>query len=256
MIKRARAAAQAAEAEAWAAAEQGAERVRRMFPAWAVCAQACADTPHWTLLRKAVDWRADLIVVGSHGRSALARVLLGSVSQQVLHHAPCSVRIARGATSAATGPAGRGDRPVRLVLGVDGSVDSATAASAVGARAWPAGTEVLVVGVLDWYTLLGSLEFAHTGNTDDEATDHVLPRLARCVEAVGNDLRRSGLLATTRLTAGDPKRVLLHEAERVGADCVFLGARGHSRLERILIGSVSASVAARAHCSVEVVRHG
>ena len=43
-------------------------------------------------------------------------------------------------------------------------------------------------------------------------------------------------------------------AERWGADCVFAGAKGLSRLERFLVGSVSTAVAARAPCSVEVVR--
>jgi len=40
-------------------------------------------------------WHADLIVVGSHGRKGLARILLGSVSDYVAHHAPCSVQIVR-----------------------------------------------------------------------------------------------------------------------------------------------------------------
>jgi nucleotide-binding universal stress UspA family protein len=40
-------------------------------------------------------WHADLIVVGSHGRKGLARVLLGSVSDHVAHHASCSVQIVR-----------------------------------------------------------------------------------------------------------------------------------------------------------------
>jgi nucleotide-binding universal stress UspA family protein len=53
---------------------------------------------------------------------------------------------------------------------------------------------------------------------------------------------------------GDPKHVLLDEAEQWGADCLFVGARGLSRIERFLLGSVSAAVAARAQCSVEVVR--
>ena len=52
---------------------------------------------------------------------------------------------------------------------------------------------------------------------------------------------------------GDPKRVLIEEAEQWGADCIFVGARGLRRLERFLLGSVSTAVAARAHCSVEVV---
>jgi len=55
--------------------------------------------------------------------------------------------------------------------------------------------------------------------------------------------------------SGDPKRVLVEESKRWGADCIFVGSMGFSnRVERFLIGSVSSAVAARAHCSVEVVR--
>jgi len=67
-------------------------------------------------------------------------------------------------------------------------------------------------------------------------------------------LRTRGLTVSSVIKEGDPKHVLLDEAERWGADCIFVGARGLSRVERFLLGSVSAAVAARAHCSVEIVR--
>lgn len=47
------------------------------------------------IVRKAVDWQADFIIMGSHGRTGLTRFLMGSVSESVLHSAPCSVEIIR-----------------------------------------------------------------------------------------------------------------------------------------------------------------
>lgn len=47
------------------------------------------------ILSAARKWRAKLIVLGSHGRHGLARVVLGSVSEHVARHAPCSVEIVR-----------------------------------------------------------------------------------------------------------------------------------------------------------------
>jgi nucleotide-binding universal stress UspA family protein len=47
--------------------------------------------------RIAAEWSADLIVIGSHGRSGLGRVLLGSVAEAVVRHAACPVLITRTA---------------------------------------------------------------------------------------------------------------------------------------------------------------
>ena len=51
--------------------------------------------PQSVILDEAEDWRADLIVVGSHGYHAWKRFLLGSVSHSVVSHAKCSVEVVR-----------------------------------------------------------------------------------------------------------------------------------------------------------------
>lgn len=52
-------------------------------------------SPKQVLVEEAEAWKADMIVVGSHGRRGLDRFLLGSVSQAVALHARCSVEIVR-----------------------------------------------------------------------------------------------------------------------------------------------------------------
>jgi nucleotide-binding universal stress UspA family protein len=51
--------------------------------------------PKLVILDQATEWHADLIVVGSHGRKGLDHFLMGSVSEAVARHAPCSVEIVR-----------------------------------------------------------------------------------------------------------------------------------------------------------------
>jgi len=51
--------------------------------------------PKSRIIDVAAEWHADLVVVGSHGRKGLDRFLLGSVSEAVARHAPCSVEIVR-----------------------------------------------------------------------------------------------------------------------------------------------------------------
>ncbi len=51
--------------------------------------------PSAEIVKEAEEWPADLIVVGSHGYTGLKRLLLGSVAQSVVNHAPCSVEVVR-----------------------------------------------------------------------------------------------------------------------------------------------------------------
>ena len=63
----------------------------------------------------------------------------------------------------------------------------------------------------------------------------------------------SGLSASAHVLRGDPKAVLVQVCRESEIDCLFVGARGLTGVERFLLGSVSTSVAMHAPCSVEVV---
>ena len=97
---------------------------------------------------------------------------------------------------------------------------------AVAARAWPVGTEVRVV----------------------TAGDAVAPGEPQ------EKLRAAGLMTSEVTKHGEPVHVLIHEAEEWGADSIFVGNRNVHGLRHLLRGSVACAVAARAQCSVEVVR--
>ena len=234
--------------EARKLAVQASERIKAAFPSWTVETDACGDSPAWAVIKKADEWRADLVVVGSQGRSALDRLVLGSVSQKVLYEARCSVRVGRGDSK-------RDNSPPRIVIGVDGSPGAEAAVSAVAGRDWPGGTEARLVAVHSLQTLLAIQHFIQPVLV--AAREHVDDRVALAqsiADSSAEKLRAAGLVASAIASEGDPKRVLLNEAEEWQADCIFVGARGLRRIERFLLGSVSAGVAAQANCSVEVVR--
>jgi nucleotide-binding universal stress UspA family protein len=144
---------------------------------------------------------------------------------------------------------------VRLLIGVDGSPDAAAAVQAVAARAWPVGSTVRLVTALD-ARMRTALAFMHLPGQTKTALHGTDERgwMSGTLEAMAEPLHVRGLSVSSVITAGDPKQVLLDEAEHWGADGLFVGARGLGRTERFLLGSVSAAVAARTHCSVEVVR--
>ena len=91
----------------------------------------------------AKELQADLIMVGSHGHSAIGRFLLGSVAQAVLRIAPCPVEIVR----IPAGDAAPSSHPMKVLLATDGSGFSLAAAISVANRPWPDGTVFKVIGV-------------------------------------------------------------------------------------------------------------
>lgn len=72
-----------------------ADEAAREAPDLTVTTATYDGSPKDVLLAEAERWRADLVVVGSHGRGAAGRFLLGSVSHALALHAPCSVEIVR-----------------------------------------------------------------------------------------------------------------------------------------------------------------
>jgi nucleotide-binding universal stress UspA family protein len=209
--------------DARAFAERAAERVKATFPGWDVRPEVCCDAPTWAIIKMAYSGNPGLILVGSHRHSVVGgRLILGSVSQRVLYEARCSVRVARCSDEHREGP-------VRIVVGFNGSPGSELAVEAVESRAWPEGSEALIVTALDTQTPV----------SPDVPTEK---------------LRAAGLLTSGVARVGDPTHILVDEAKKWDADSIFVGTKDIHGFRHLLHGSVSAAVAARACCSVEVVR--
>ena len=225
-------------------AMKAAKRVSEHWPQWQIKTEVEFGSPASLILEKAYEWKADLIVMGAHGRSALGRFFFGSVSQKVLHEANCVVRVARE-------PEEHVGRRLRLIVGFDGSAGAKETLRVVTARNWPEGCEARIV-----YAAWPDVEFKSrplVGKIADWVVDEER-RIKKEIDQVVSDLNAAGLQTTAVIKAEDPKRLLISEAESCEADCIFVGARGLGKLERWRLGSVSSAVAARAHCSVEVVR--
>jgi nucleotide-binding universal stress UspA family protein len=74
------------------------------------------------------------------------------------------------------------------------------------------------------------------------------------VKSVGERLRKTGLKVETEVSNGDPRSVIVDQAEEWSADLVVVGSHGYTGLKRFLLGSVAQSVVSHAPCSVEVIR--
>jgi nucleotide-binding universal stress UspA family protein len=247
-VRRARAAALEALKQTRETAEAGCARIREICPKWNVQASALADSPAWAIVRTAREWHADLVLVGSHGRSMLERLFLGSVAQKVAVEAPCSVHVARPRLD-------RGLHHFRIMVAVDGSADSEAAVRAVLNRNWRLNADFRLVTVIDarlqsavaWPSLYADQWVLQH---DKEAKEWA----CRIVEHHAKLLYDAGRRVETHIYDGDPKQVLLKAANDLEADCIFIGAHGLHHAGHASLGTVALAVTNRAHCSVEIVR--
>lgn len=127
---------------------------------------------------------------------------------------------------------------MKIILAIDFSDASATAADEVAGRAWPAGTSIEVVHALD------------TAHVPDSALLEGWTRHAQqLVDRVAKRLDAKPVVVN-----GEPKAAIVDYARDSGADLVIVGPHQQSGLADFMLGSVAKAVIRYAPCSVEVVR--
>lgn len=205
-----------------------------------------AGNPTHIILTLASELDSDLIVLGARGHGRLERLLIGSVSDAVATHAPCSVvvvrppRVIEGAAS---------DPPEhRVLLGYDGSPSAKQALAEFKRFDWQGDTALIlsVHQVFDGfgqdYAELYELqsELPSPSELSSEASKLVAGTSAgiNCVEADGTHIGHT----------------LSQEANRHKSDLIMVGDNGHGMLEQFLLGSTSKYVLRHSDCSVWIAR--
>ncbi len=174
--------------------------------------------------------RVGLVALGNRGLGNFDRFSLGSVSSQVMLHAPCSVLVVK-----------QPPRPIRrILLAVDGSKTSDRAL----------------------HFLLRELKPAKKGEIEVIVL-YVLPPFAYSEVAVAginlahryaDRLEDAGYCVHEAYMPGDPADEIVAAAKSRRADLVVAGAKGLSAVERFLLGSVSTKLTRHCPCSILVVR--
>lgn len=141
---------------------------------------------------------------------------------------------------------------MKILVATDGSKDSEAAVHSIARRPWPKPTEIKLVSVVDPAELIigplyGLAE--RIGRTEEMKKE----RAQEAISAASRILDSAGLKSTWDVLMGDTKTRIIDKAKAWGADLVVVGAR--SGIDQLTPGSVSAAVAMRAHCSVEVIPH-
>jgi len=187
---------------------------------------------------------AGTVVVGSHGRSAIPTVLVGSISQQVAIHSSCPVVVVR--ENGTQGGAGSG----HVVVGVDGSQASTPAVGYAFAYAASTGRSLTAVHTWWWEPLEGvSLGEPWIGDWTEIASQE-----ATLVSELlaGWSEKYPDVLVRHHVVRGDPVIELLEQAH--GASLLVVGSRGRGGFKGLVLGSVSRRILKRATCPVAIIR--
>lgn len=196
----------------------------------------------WLKIVELLDTRAfDLCVVGTHGRTGLARVLLGSVAEQVVRHAPCSVL--------AVHPMDEPKSFKNVLVPTDFSASAESAARLAADVVAPDGM----------ITLLHTIELpiSTSGQMPVLGLERELDRKAAewLTGAAENLATKTRARVVTRHRLGAPGEQTLRVLdEDPTIDLVVMGSHGRTGIKRILLGSVAEKVVRHATCPVLVAR--
>jgi nucleotide-binding universal stress UspA family protein len=194
------------------------------------------------IIQAAADRAADVIVLGTHGRSGFNRLVLGSVTTKVLRMAGRNVLVVppgvRGATAFPS---------ARILCAVDFSPSACRALEAAASLAQTSGTPLTVLHVVE----PGAPELAVAGAAGHRQSRVELARAS--LDAALPPAIRAACVVDQLLRVGRPSHEILRVAAEQGADLIVMGAFGANAIEQALFGSTTDHVTRQAPCAVLVV---
>jgi nucleotide-binding universal stress UspA family protein len=215
------------------------ERAVGIDPGVTIEERVVCDLPVRALLDATED--ADLLVVGARGLGGFRGLLVGSVSQECLHHSPIPVAVVRSVDQPATS-----SHP-RVVVGIDGSPTSRLA------LAWAIDEAVARradLEVVHSWRILYPGGYPYDGEFDPTPVEEAAEALVeRMLDAAPTANLANPPIRTVCM--GGPRDVLLDVSK--GAEVLVVGAKGVGGFRGMLLGSVSHAVAQHAECATVII---
>ncbi len=199
------------------------------------------------ILNEATSMPADLLVMGTHGRTGFTRMLLGSVTERVLRRAPCPVLTVPRRLKPTGTPAVQ-----RVLCPIDFSESSLRALRYAATVAREAGADLVVLHVIE--LLPEATVYGHgvvdVGAYDEKFRETARARMAAAIE----DAVPRPLAVTELVSAGRPYREILRIADEHGADLIVIGIQGRGSADLMLFGSTTQQVVRQATVPVLTLR--
>lgn len=208
-----------------------------------------AGDPRTTIVDQALTTRADLIVIGTHGRRGFTRLLLGSVAETVLHAAPCPVMTVSPHTEAAASDVVTFKR---ILCPIDFSPSALLALGFALDLARQAGGLVTLLHVVEWLAEEEPRTSAHFNVP--EVRGYMVDDARQRLRSLVAEESRVWCEIDDVIVSGRAHREILRAAEARAADLIVMGSQGRGGVGLALFGSTTQQVVRSAACPVLTVR--
>ena len=184
-----------------------------------------SEEPYQDIIDEAAKNQVNMIIVGTHGRTGLKRLMMGSVTAKVIGHATCNVLVV---------PVTAKVECKNILIATDGSrYSDAAAIEAIGVSK-RCGSSLIVISVA----------------TSDEEIKSAEDNVKKVVELA----EKEGIKTDGLAVKGIPYEAIVDASKRKGADLIVVGSHGRTGLERLFMGSVTERVIGHSESAVLVVR--
>lgn len=223
-------------------------RLMERFPSLNVSYRVLDGYIKSKIMEEARDWRADLIMLGSHGRRGIEKLLLGSISLAILNHAAIPVRVVRKGASA--------EGSFEVMLCMDDSRYSREALERVLSYSWPANCRFSLVSVIFPLPDAPNAPDSQRFQLEDRKRKHQedAERILSQAESRIKDKFGEKTEVVKLVESGDARDRILAVARERKPTLIFMGSHGRGAFDRALMGSVSEAVVNLAETTVEIVR--
>jgi len=184
-----------------------------------------AEDPYLEIVDEAVKNKADMIIIGTHGRTGVKRFVMGSVAGNVIGHAPCKVLVI---------PPGAKIGYSTILVATDGSTHSDAAVSEAVTIAKRCDSSLIIVSV------------ASSNEEIATAEEHV----KRALEAADKE----GVKKEAMVMRGKAGQAIVEAAEQKEAGLIVMGSHGKTGLMSLVMGSVTEHVLSHGNTAVLVAK--
>src|SRR4030042_2801784 len=184
-----------------------------------------SEEPFRDIVNDAVKNKVDMIIIGTHGRTGLKRLMMGSVTAKVIGHAPCNVMVV---------PMDARITLEKILIATDGSIYSELASREAISIAKRTNSGLIALSIAK--------------------KDENLPVAKESIDMVREVAEREGIKVEALTLKGKPYEIIVKTAKQKNAGLIVVGSHGKTGVERLLMGRVTERVIGHSGTAVLVVR--